>query len=43
MWISLFGAATGLAITFALGAVLLELLDERPRRRRRPAASRSYR
>jgi hypothetical protein len=43
MWISLFTAATGLAITFALGSVLLELLDERPRRKRRRAANRSYR
>jgi len=43
MWIPLFGAATALAITFALGAVLLESLDGRPRGKRRPALRRSYR
>lgn len=43
MWISLFGVATGLAISLALGAVLLGSLDERPRRKRRPALSRAYR
>lgn len=30
MWIPLFGVATGLAICFALGAVLLESLGEQP-------------
>ena len=42
MWVSLFGVATGLAISLALAAVLLESLEERPRRRRRPALGRSY-
>jgi len=30
MWITLFSVVTGLAISFALGAVLLEALDGHP-------------
>lgn len=43
MWILLFDATAGLAINFSLRAVLIESLDERPRGKRRPSLSRSYR
>jgi hypothetical protein len=33
MWISLFSVAAGLAVIFALGAVLLESLEPEPTRR----------